>query len=98
MEDTLLKLIERAIGNNTVEFLEVRIHEADGTDIRAIDGRTREVSSYAEIGAAIRAFINGSYGFTSVNDIDSDSLETALNSAIKRAKFAGLRRNLDFLS
>lgn len=78
------------------EFVDVRVQDTRGTFVRVIDGRTKEVLTSFNVGAGIRAFIEGAWGFTSTNKLDKTSLREAVDLAVKMAKASSRRAKTKF--
>ncbi len=66
-------------------FIDVRIEKVwyIGIEKTVEDLRVREG---VDIGAAVRAFINGAWGFTSTQNLNLDNLERCITNSIKMAK------------
>ncbi|MHA1143461.1 MAG: TldD/PmbA family protein [Candidatus Helarchaeota archaeon] len=96
MEDLLPSLIEKKIARESVEFIDIRIQHSRGTTIKCIDGQTREITSFIESGGCIRAFVNGSYGFSTTNNLEKESIESAIISAVKLARFGEKHAKIKF--
>jgi len=82
--DKLEKIIEK-YSKSEKAFIDIRIEETWFNSIEKTieDLRVREG---VDVGAAIRAFINGSWGFISTQNLDIKNIEECIKNAIKIAK------------
>jgi len=85
--DKIKRLVEE-ISNREKAFIDVRIEtywtvEISKTlqDLRVVEGKDQ--------GAAVRAFVNGAWGFSSTQDINVDSLRRCIENAVKIARSRG---------
>lgn len=85
MKDLLESVLEYGM-NLGVEFVDIRVQDTTGTTIRAINGRTKQLMKSHNKGAGIRAFIDGSWGFSCTNNLDKGSLRKTTETAVKMAK------------
>ncbi len=88
MEDALIDVVNYGVKMGG-EFVDVRVQDTRRTFIRVIDGRTKDVLTSLDVGAGIRAFMGGAWGFASTNKLDRSSLRKATDVAVKMAKASG---------
>ncbi|HYA32415.1 MAG TPA: TldD/PmbA family protein [Candidatus Bathyarchaeia archaeon] len=67
------------------QFVDIRLESSDGTSISAKDGITK-VTTSNELGAGIRAFLEGAWGFAYTTKIDRDGLIDCSERAVSLAK------------
>lgn len=85
MKDLLESVIEYGTSFG-VEFVDMRVQDTTGTTIRVVDGKTKQLINSHNKGAGIRAFIDGSWGFSCTNNLDKESLKKATKTAVKMAR------------
>jgi TldD protein len=95
LQDIAKKAIDRALKSG-VEFADLRIESASGTNIVVMDGKTKTVTSQIESGCGIRAFIGGAWGFAVTNTLTQSSVVAAAQSAVKMAKVAQKKAKIKF--
>jgi len=95
LEDLASRTIEHALSQGA-EFADLRLESYRGTNIVVMDGKTKSVSAALPTGCGIRAFIEGAWGFAVTNDISSESLTAAAESAVKMARVAKDRAKVKF--
>ena len=71
--------IEDALTANSADYCEIRIEESDSTRLTYRGKSLDDINITSGKGCAVRACVNGSWGFASFNDIDD------LNSRVKDA-------------
>ena len=71
--------IEDALTANSADYCEIRIEESDSTRLTYRGKSLDDINITSGKGGAVRACVNGSWGFASFNDIDD------LNSRVKDA-------------
>ncbi|MGG6292987.1 TldD/PmbA family protein [Leptolyngbya sp. AN02str] len=81
----LTELIDRY--KHRVDFLSIRLEEAEGTDILLRGGKVETMSEGISMGGQVRACFKGGWGFASFNRLDS--LERRLEEAIAAARMVG---------
>ena len=67
------------------QFADIRLETSEGTSISVKDGKTK-ISSPSELGAGIRAFLKGAWGFAYTTQIDIKGLIECAESAVKLSK------------
>jgi TldD protein len=67
------------------QFADMRLETSEGTLISVKDGKTK-ISSSNELGAGIRAFLEGAWGFAYTTQIDIKGLMECAKSAVKLSK------------
>jgi len=67
------------------QFADMRLETSEGTLISVKDGKTK-ISSSNELGAGIRAFLKGAWGFAYTTQIDIEGLMECAKSAVKLSK------------
>ena len=67
------------------QFADIRLETSEGTLISVKDGKTK-ISSSNELGAGIRAFLEGAWGFAYTTQVDVNGLMECAESAVKLAK------------
>jgi TldD protein len=72
------------------QYVEVRAQNLFKTILTTKDGIVEGAKEGKECGAAIRALIDGAWGFVSVGDLETKKLTEAVNDAVKLAKAASL--------
>ncbi len=83
--DNLQKLLD-TVDRSVVNFADMRIYTSNSLNLTTRKGMAEEVSSNKLEGIAIRALVEGAWGFASVASFDSDDVKNALDSAIKMGK------------
>ena len=66
-------------------FADIRLETSEGTLISVKDGKTK-ISSSNELGAGIRSFLEGAWGFAYTTQIDTKGLMECAKSAVKLSK------------
>ena len=67
------------------QFADIRLESSEGTLISAKDGRTK-INSSNELGAGIRAFLDGAWGFAYTTQVDRKGLIDCAERAVSLAK------------
>src|SRR3974377_1426381 len=67
------------------QFADIRLEGSEGTLISAKDGRTK-INSSNELGAGIRAFLDGAWGFAYTTQVDRNGLIDCAERAVSLAK------------
>ncbi len=67
------------------QFADIRLETSEGTLISVKDGKTK-ISSSNELGAGIRSFLKGAWGFAYTTQIDIKGLMECAKSAVKLSK------------
>ncbi|MGZ4902365.1 MAG: TldD/PmbA family protein [Halobacteriota archaeon] len=81
-------IIEEALGRareRGAQFADIRLESSEGTLISAKDGRTK-INSSNELGAGIRAFLDGAWGFAFTTETDRAGLTACAERAVSLAK------------
>jgi len=87
LEDILRNVVEHGL-KEAAEFVEIRVQDFAGVYVRVVDGKIRNLVNRGEIGAAIRVFGGGAWGFSSTNNLGKQSLLDALKNAVSLMKVA----------
>ncbi|MGQ9506597.1 MAG: metallopeptidase TldD-related protein [Candidatus Bathycorpusculaceae bacterium] len=88
MKDILNKAIDVAVKKYGAEYAEVRGQRLFKTMLTLKEGRVEAARQGIENGAALRALVNGAWGFASVGSFDVETLTMAISDACKMAKAA----------
>jgi len=91
LRDILTKLIEAANLKFGAKYAEVRAQELSKTMFTMKEGRIEAAKQGIENGVALRALVNGAWGFASVGSLNSEILMAALSDACTMAKTASLQ-------
>ncbi len=91
MKDVLIKIIDAAIQKYGAQYAEARVQERSKTSFTMKEGRVEAAKQGIERGTALRALVNGAWGFASVGSADSDTLKQAIADACAMAKAASSR-------
>ncbi len=83
-----LKEILKKVVANRDEWLELRYHKRTSLDIEVKNGRLREATRNILSGVAIRALVDGCWGFVSTSETSYAGLSKAVSQACKSAKEA----------
>jgi TldD protein len=67
------------------QFADIRLESSEGTSISAKDGMTK-INSSNELGAGIRAFLEGAWGFAYTTQVDRRGMTNCAERAISLAK------------
>ena len=67
------------------QFADIRLESSDGTSISAKDGITK-INSSNELGAGIRAFLEGAWGFAYTTQVDRRGMTDCAERAVSLAK------------
>lgn len=94
MEDLLEGTIALA-SKKGVEFAEIRYQEAEINTMEILNGKLNSFSTNSYKGIGIRVMIDGSYGFSSINDLSRERIEECLNKAIKLARVKSTKYKLN---
>lgn len=89
LKDNLTKIVGhgQSLG---AQYVEIRAQSLFKTILTTKDGIVEGAKEGKECGAAIRALVNGAWGFVSVGNLDNEQLTEAVNDAVKLAKAASL--------
>lgn len=85
MSDALQKVID-TVDRTQVDFVDMRAYTSDELTIMVRNGKAEDVSTDKLEGVAIRALVNGAWGFASVGGFDPTDIKDTLNSAVKMAR------------
>ena len=91
LKDILTKLIEAANLKFGAKYAEVRVQKLSKTLFTMKEGRVEAAKQGIENGVALRALVNGAWGFASVGSLNSETLMAALSDACTMAKTASSR-------
>ncbi len=86
-EDVLHRLVEKALKLGA-SYAEARFHAVRGHTIGIMDGRVFAAGYEELVGVAVRAVVNGGLGFYSTNKLTPESLEDAVERAVRAARIA----------
>jgi TldD protein len=90
LKDTLTKTVDhgRSLG---AEYVEVRAQTLFKTLLTTKDGTVEGAKEGTENGAAVRALVDGAWGFVSLGTLEPKLLTEAVGEAVRLAKAASLR-------
>jgi TldD protein len=91
LKDSLTKLIEAANLKFGAKYAEARAQVLSKTMFTMKEGRVEAAKQGIENGVALRALVNGAWGFASVGSLNSETLMAALSDACTMAKTASSR-------
>lgn len=91
MKDILTKLIGAATQKFGADYAEIRAQELSKTMFTMKEGRVEAAKQGIENGVALRALVNGAWGFASVGSLNTETLMSALSDACTMAKTASSR-------
>ncbi len=83
-DDNLIKKLNQ-ISYNKIDYWDIRAGLNLGTNLDFTNQRSKEVSSYEIFNCGIRSFLNGGWGFYTLNDINKSSILEGFLTAIKLA-------------
>lgn len=95
MKEILSEAIDRALKLGA-EFVDIRVENNTGTNVTVLDGKTKQIVSPRDIGAGIRSFIRGGWGFSCTNKLSKKALKEAVESSVKMAKTAEKKAKVRF--
>ena len=87
MLDTLQRVLD-TVDSSRVQFADMRGYQSEDLSLTVKKGKTEDVSSEKLTGVAIRALVNGAWGFASVASFEESKLKETLETAIKMARGA----------
>ncbi|MHA1910830.1 MAG: TldD/PmbA family protein [Candidatus Kariarchaeaceae archaeon] len=87
MKDVARELLDK-IAIPSGGFVDIRLQNSLSLMMQVRKGITTEVGSTRMGGAGVRALIGGAWGFASTAEVSKETLQEALNSAIRMAKVA----------
>jgi TldD protein len=85
MLESLQKIID-TVDRTTVDFVDMRSYSSKELTIMVRNGKAEDVSSDVIEGVAIRALVNGAWGFASIGGNDPNAIRENLAIAIKMAR------------
>jgi len=91
LKDILTKLIGAATQKFGADYAEIRAQELSKTMFTMKEGRVEAAKQGIENGVALRALVNGAWGFASVGSLNTETLMSALSDACTMAKTASSR-------
>ncbi len=80
-------MLRALLANKPADYLEVRVEESETTSLRFQGPVLESVNAGTRCGGAIRALVNGGWGFVTFNDMVD--LEGKVDLAIQQAKLVG---------
>lgn len=80
-------ILRTVVSNKPADYLEIRVEESDLTSLRFQGPVLESVNASTQSGGAIRALVNGGWGFVTFNDLEE--LETKVDMAIRQARLVG---------
>ncbi len=83
MEDYLSALMDKSL--EKIEYLDVRICTYENNVIRSVNGITKDLINSKESGVGVRAFKNGTWGYTCSNNVSKESIEDLIKKVTKLA-------------
>ncbi len=93
MEDIIERVLDRATSLGAT-YAEARFHGNSGTGIALKNGIFEGVSTRNEEGIGVRVMVDGALGFASTNVLDAESVDAAVEDAVRLAKLsARVRKN-----
>lgn len=81
LEELLRSIVDQGIKEGA-EFAEIKTQDTTGIYVRVVDGEIRNLVNRGDIGAGIRVFRGGAWGYSSTNNLDKQSLLEALKNAL----------------
>jgi len=91
LKDLLTKINNIAVAKYGAQYSEARAQHLNKTMLTLKEERVEAAKQGIESGVAIRALVNGAWGFASVGSMDPAILEMAVSDAAKMAKLASTR-------
>jgi TldD protein len=91
LKDILTKINDVAVQKFGAEYAEIRVQSLSKTMLTLKEGRVEAAKQGIENGVALRALMNGAWGFASVGSISAETLMSAVSDACKMAKAASSR-------
>ena len=86
-EDVLHRLVEKALKLGA-SYAEARFHAVRGHSIGLMDNKVIAAGYEETVGVAVRVIVDGGLGFYGTNRIAPESLESAVEKAVRAAKMA----------
>lgn len=90
VKSLLVDLLERY--RHQVDYLAIRLEEAEGTDILVRGDRLETISESVAVGGQIRAAYKGGWGFASFNRLDT--LKERIEEAVSAARIVGAEETI----
>jgi TldD protein len=91
LKDLLTKINNIAIQKFGAQYAEARAQKMFKTMLTLKEERVEAAKQGIESGVALRALVNGAWGFASVGSLEGDILESAVSDACRMAKMASSR-------
>jgi len=91
LRDVLIKVVDATVQKFGAEYAEVRAQKLFKTMLTLKEGRVEAVRQGIEKGAALRALVDGAWGFASVGALEVEALTDAISDACRMAKAASLK-------
>ncbi len=86
-DDQLIEKLNQ-LAANKIEYWDIKSGVGIGTSLDFTDQKSKEVSSYELIDCGIRTFVNGGWGFNTLQDISKPSVIEGFKQAIKLARLS----------
>ncbi|MEJ2296159.1 MAG: hypothetical protein P8Y23_15505 [Candidatus Lokiarchaeota archaeon] len=83
-DDNLLSQLNK-LSSNKIDYWDIRAGLTLGNSIDFTNQKSKEVSSYEILNCGIRTFLNGSWGFYTLNNLDKKSIIKGFSKAIQLA-------------
>ncbi|MFX1337221.1 MAG: TldD/PmbA family protein [Promethearchaeota archaeon] len=86
-DDQLIKKLDQ-LAANTIEYWDIKTGIGMGTSLDFTDQKSKEISSFELIDCGIRTFVNGGWGFNTLQTISQRSVIEGFEKAIKLAQIS----------
>lgn len=83
-DDNLISQLNK-LSINKIDYWDIRAGSSIGNNIDFTNRKSKEVSSYEILNCGIRTFLNGGWGFYTLNELDKTSIIKGFSKAIKLA-------------
>jgi TldD protein len=85
-------MLRKCLSSFSGDYAEMRFHERKSTYIRIAGGELEDATFLKNAGVGVRALVNGAWGFSSTNILESGAIEGRLQDAEKAARVASQNR------
>ena len=87
IDDNLINKLNK-LASNKIEYWDIRSSLSTGTALDFTDQKSKEISAYEVRDLGVRAFKNGGFSFTVINNFSKNSIINGFNNAIKLARLS----------